>query len=742
MSQEAVITIDGEYYSSGNCQFDDLQAAVAVLFDASENQFEALKAERWYTRVFDIATFSQKKNIRMASQIQHLAQAQQILSEILVFLSQRDKQVFELFGQCQASIEHLAQQDVAFAKRIIALENRVLLGLETLPALEQLTDVEKQILAGLLLRFSDRQGATGVDQQTYANGLISLLQVEPAVGEHLLGALDRIRGVETKRLMLVCCLEYLYLHNNSFEFDDDTQGVIDAFDFGSKTVNALQDKVRAAHALRGNAGLAGKFGTVSSVVLEEDIFITFDDVEEPAFSVEPAERDSFTISTVLHIPVGEECVFTNKDILIQSYVNCEGLLTFENCRIQYNVDDLPDRITLSEGARLKFVDSHVECKRIDERNGYFVQGKGKNSVMCSNTQFEGCNHFLDVSGSNNQVDIQACIIKNPGKSFIRTRGYDSTARMEQSVVEFSDISAELLAHYQSYGTIIDSSVAIEFINCVFQGCESILEESVRIKLLDVTHGKLKSCSFSQIKNAVIGAALIAECSFEDCIGAYESGFSSTLRLILNCAFKRCMNVIEGNNIKIEYTQFFECGQHLVNGSGYTIRFCEFINTKPYEGFHCSISGETSLYFNGSGNSAPSKITQCKIDGYDGGDSFLIAANFHSKFSDSKVRLEDCTFTNCRTNRASKKIIREYDYYLGLFNRKVETKPVSIYMCRGLDKINTERAKSEDAKPKEQTENGNSIGATALAILSPATLIGGVAGFYASKLFKDDDLQAE
>ncbi|UVL42369.1 hypothetical protein LOY55_09780 [Pseudomonas sp. B21-040] len=740
MSQEAVITIDGEYYSSGSCQFDDLQAAAAVLFDASEDQFEALKAERWYTRVFDIATFSQKKNIRMASQIQHLAQAQQILSEILVFLSQRDKQVFELFGQCQTSIEYLARQDVALAKRIIALENRVLLGLETLPTLEQLAYVEKQILAGLLLKFSGSQSATGVDQQTYANGLISLLQVEPAIGEPLLGALDHIREIETKRLMLVCCLEYLYLHSNSFEFDDDTQGVIDAFDFGDKTVKSLQDKVRAAQMLRGNAGLAGKFGLATNDLLEKDFFISFDEVEEPAFSAEPAELESFTISTVLHIPVGEERVFTNKDILIQSYVNCEGSLIFENCRIQYNVGDLPDRITLSEGARLKFVDSHVECKRIDEGNGYFVQGKGKNSVMCTNTLFDGCNHFLDVGGSDNQLDIQACIIKNPGKSFIHSHGYESTARIEKSVVKFSDISTELLSHYQSYGSIIHSSVAIEFNDCVFQGCESILEKSVCITLLDVKYGKLKSCGFFQIKNVVISADLIEECYFENCEDVYTSDYGNQ-KTILNSVFKRCNNVIDGIDINIENTQFFECGKRLVGGSGYKIRFCEFINTKPNDNSY-SVSSGTSLHFLGSGDSAPSEITKCKFDGYDGGDCFLISASIFNKFSGSKVNLSECTFSNCRTTRPSGKIIKEFDFYYGLFNRRIETKPVSIYKCRGLDKINTERAKSEDAKPKGKTENGTTIGAAFATSALAATLVGGVPGFYAHKFLKDDDLQAE
>ncbi|MFJ6090914.1 hypothetical protein [Pseudomonas chlororaphis] len=742
MSQDALITIDGDYYASGNCQFDDLQAAAAVLFDASAEQFEALKTERWYTRVFDMATFSQKKNIRLAGQIQHLAQAQQILSRILVFLSQRDRQALELFGQCQASIERLAHQDVALAKRIIALENRVLLGLDALPVLEQLSDVEKQILSGLLLLLADNQASTTADQQTYANGLITLLQVEPVMGENLLGALDRVRDVETRRLMLVCCLEYLYLHSNTFEFDDKTQQVLDAFDFGGKTVKAYQDKVRMAQSLRGNAGLAGKFGVAASPLLDEDFCISFDAVEEPQSRAQPEARESLTISSVLHIPVGDERVFRNQDILIQAYVNCEGAMTFENCRIQYNVDDLPDRITLGQGARLTLLDCHVECQHIDRRNGYFLQGKGKNTVLCSGTLFEGCNHFLELSGSDHTLDIHTCVIKNPGESFINFYGYDSSVRMEQSAIEFSEIPDEYLKHYQAIfsSSVISTSAACEITNCWLQGDPQMLGEDIRIDVLNTPEARFKSCSFSQLRRPVTAAHSITECSFEDCVEVFKSGYRTEPTSILNSTFKRCNNVIEGSDIKIENTQFFECGEKIIDGAGYHIRFCEFVNTRPCN--EDTIFGRASLLFRGNGDSPVSRISQCKFDGFDGEDKFLIAASFTSKFSGSKVYVEDCTFTHCRSTRESGKIIKEYDHYLGLFDRRVETKPVNISQCRGLDKINTERAQAEDAKPKEKTAGGASIGAvfglSALAIISPI----GAAGVYASRFFKDDELKTE
>ena len=51
------------YYAESN--FDDLKQAVTTLTTATEQQFEAIKNEKWYTRLFNCITFSKKNSKRI-----------------------------------------------------------------------------------------------------------------------------------------------------------------------------------------------------------------------------------------------------------------------------------------------------------------------------------------------------------------------------------------------------------------------------------------------------------------------------------------------------------------------------------------------------------------------------------------------------------------------------------------------------------------------------------------------------
>lgn len=60
-----------------------LKTAIENLSNESEKQFQNIKDEKWFTRIIDLATLSNKKDIRMSQQISNIAQAQDILIELL-----------------------------------------------------------------------------------------------------------------------------------------------------------------------------------------------------------------------------------------------------------------------------------------------------------------------------------------------------------------------------------------------------------------------------------------------------------------------------------------------------------------------------------------------------------------------------------------------------------------------------------------------------------------------------------
>ena len=55
---------------------DSIGLAIKKLSTSSENQFNELKNERWFNRLFNMITFSNKKNIRLAEQINTLRNLQ------------------------------------------------------------------------------------------------------------------------------------------------------------------------------------------------------------------------------------------------------------------------------------------------------------------------------------------------------------------------------------------------------------------------------------------------------------------------------------------------------------------------------------------------------------------------------------------------------------------------------------------------------------------------------------------
>jgi len=58
--------IDYEYYQQ-ETSLEDLKEAASKLSDAAQEQFDEIKNEKWFTRVFDMVTLSTKKDQRMAS---------------------------------------------------------------------------------------------------------------------------------------------------------------------------------------------------------------------------------------------------------------------------------------------------------------------------------------------------------------------------------------------------------------------------------------------------------------------------------------------------------------------------------------------------------------------------------------------------------------------------------------------------------------------------------------------------
>lgn len=116
-------SLQPNYYGS-SCDFQDLQSAVQQLTTKSDAQFEELKNEKWFHRIFNMVVCPRKNNIRMAEQITSLAQAQGILIEILVRLADQDANIAGMVMQSQSDIRALAQNSAYLQERLYLLEDK------------------------------------------------------------------------------------------------------------------------------------------------------------------------------------------------------------------------------------------------------------------------------------------------------------------------------------------------------------------------------------------------------------------------------------------------------------------------------------------------------------------------------------------------------------------------------------------------------------------------------------------
>ena len=97
---------------------DSIALAIKKISTSSENQFNELKKERWFNRLFNMITFSNKKNIRLAEQISTLAQAQEILVRILLLLSEKSLEISELVKN-NTAVDALINDDKKFVNNQI-----------------------------------------------------------------------------------------------------------------------------------------------------------------------------------------------------------------------------------------------------------------------------------------------------------------------------------------------------------------------------------------------------------------------------------------------------------------------------------------------------------------------------------------------------------------------------------------------------------------------------------------------
>ncbi|RIL35139.1 hypothetical protein BUY98_02135, partial [Staphylococcus gallinarum] len=183
-----------------------LKIAIDNLTSESEKQFQTIKNEKWFTRIIDLATLSNKKNIRMSKQISNIAQAQDILIELLKRLSATDVKIDNMLLNSMDQIEQLYSHSEKLTLKVLDLKEQMIYGINQSKNINDFKDIEKKVLYNLLQEASKTFELTSVEQQQFADNLFRYLQIEHST-LNLADSINQLDSVAIKKVLLQLLLE-------------------------------------------------------------------------------------------------------------------------------------------------------------------------------------------------------------------------------------------------------------------------------------------------------------------------------------------------------------------------------------------------------------------------------------------------------------------------------------------------------------------------------------------------------
>lgn len=737
------LKVDFECYNNDESYYNDLKIAAEKLFAASEAQFEEIKKEKWYNRLWDLVTFSQKGKNRLAEQISTVSQAQQILMEILVRLSDKDKKVSDLVVTCYNNIKQLQEQDTYLFERITELENSCILGIKKSADIADLSEKNKQILSGCLhylmnyyidKNISDRQ-------KQYANSVLNYIGSDATI-ENISEALSDMDN-NSKKKILTCCMEYIFLNNIQMNIPEDLNEFIGYFDFGNKTISSIKQQIDATNNLRGIDGIIYKYDRNVFEDFSDDFYVDIDgindddeqehisddspddpDLYEEDTEDEPDELSEITLSSIIQIKEDETKTFSYNIIHINTYINCEGTLRFTNCVIKYNENEQVNNIKLTKNSNIAF----INCIIIggNSINSWFIEGN-TNVVVMDDCTLQGCHKFINLSGCN-LFYMDNCFLHECNQTFdIYCKDADEYRCIIDNCIIFRECISPVNLFSLRNASIANNTIIAKN------------SDENEIYFYDYSHlSEVDSCTFISANGCIKNVNTVTNSKFKSCHEAllffdYKEG------IINNCFFEQCQDIIkldqDGYNDKviIQYSQFLNCispcitskDSYLVdkNTSACHIDYCEFINTS-----HGNDKAVISLTRGPGKKSERNLISNCIFNGVDLNKEYLIepkTTKDKSKPYDVVISVDDCGFLNCVSQVG---LIKKQIKYDKLFKTNLDFDAVSTYHCKGLENLNkgAYKADPEQYVVKETNTSGELIGSEMSRIYSEDQLMDPVA----------------
>ena len=689
---------------------DDAKDAAKQICENQVEDFYALKDENWYKHLLNAITFGSDRKKKVIRDIRSLSKLQTI------FLRVYSENYKEQDAQLNEIIENIAKTNESIGK----IYRKYVVGIDVQSDFSILDDLEKEIL---LLFLGEYKSLCDNDEsfQKFRIGVRNSLKTNEPSGEFepsMLGQINTTKKVNIFYRLIVemCAIDECL---DDFSVPDNIRNAIDYLHISTKEKEKIEKDTKKELEIYGRDGLVTKYDSSEDDFWDDDIEIMDEDELNEEFK-------TITIDKELKIAKGESVEYKNKEIIVHDTVICEGKLIFDNCTLKYNDSALSAEILIKKSGQLSICGCTFIC--LSHKEDYFFKCEG--NVDIKESKFYDCSYLFKAS---KDFFVDKCEINNCAVGLFGLYAYQkvkikicNSRIIQGDLKEFykdniKSLRNEAMILERTFGAY--DSVRQFNNNLVIEKTEfaDLYEKEGGFKYIDSEEMSLTQSTFWHT-SGIIKAPSIEECYFKGCKNPILSGIAHPIK-IENCIFDECEDVISASdNSNISYCQFVSCKNKLIDcfeasDGGVIVDSCIFKNVQnDFEENDSDLESAyrtSALIFRRSKRIASNenRVVDCNFDGVNMKKAFLIASGGYERpFEDATVSVYRCTFSHCISQRKSKKLIKEYFSYYGLFNRKKHVHATRISDCKGLEKINLEGFVADDLIIDYTSTYGRKIGA--------------------------------
>lgn len=536
-----------------------------------------------------------------------------------------------------------------------------------------------------------------------------------------LSSIENIENISTQKILYQFLLEYLFLFNETLEEVENSEEVKEIFGYFSvnnNTQKAIKTSVETIYNATGADGLIEKYGyevyeEVTDVFQADDLISDSSEasLNDSSKSKGNSQFEEIYINQTLKIDSWENRTFENSAVHINSLIDCEGELLFDNCTVYYNESDNLSEIRLGNNSLLKFIQSKIICVKKSEK--FLINGDFAQKIEFQNCDFCSCTYLIKCNNESNLL-FNNCEINDPGESFLECGYSNATVLISNSYINFMEKSE------RRDKAIFSQQINIKKSNIIIQECRVksntlFTEDPLFPAIFEMSGATYQNCDFLNINNCIVNAGKITKCTFTNCTSVLKHKSLYSKLEVEDCLFDSCEDVIKATeNSKVTSSQFINCKNRLIHARNIFIRLCEFYNIvgkKENMTDEFGFQDGCIEFTREKKDSYFSVVDQCVFNGVDLDSGYLIKGKVNGKVSGITVKIQECSFHNCHTERKDKKLIKDNDYYLGLFNKIVDVKTARNADCTGLEEINKGTKYVEDYIIKKENSRGEIIGSS-------------------------------